>query len=1775
LSSNRIDNLITEFNQLSASVKNQLTDLLVIISDGKVPSAEKMKAFDSDMSNLSHQYEEICENAKMILDTDELPEEGSSISNYAEAIKNSYVKKINQEVEEARETLTEFTHVRSRIADLAAEIKKYQSDALEMLNKLSKDTVAEIKPKSEPARVFMSVMKMSDEELFSEKGLTLEHRLLELFGYKVQLGIARKQYYLEGAGTPAAISGIESSRSIDMPQNKVEKGTNLEIKENKIESNSNQEKMPDTAKEDDEDISVNAKTEVDSDYLYVENKVRTSQPSASSFKKDIIKQAKFNPLIKDIIPMLSNLGALTAEQLYLLGVCVNACVESDKSRNDIYTSIEVLVAKGYLAKVKVNDNDKKVSVYYLASYTDKCIQKESIRFKMRGFWNMFFGYNRFVADEKISARKINEIVCNNDALLKYLYAMKVLMPDEEYNKIQESISWSEDHYNVLVIYDDDEYDSILVSEYNNQVEYKEKNILVCYSDYDVEQFTECKNIFVLDSGSITKCNDAINVDITEKEDQLKEQSISSAADVDDGEHQLHIGEDADDAEKADIAEESCKDKSLTEQNESNADLFESEIDLSRMVEASTTPSDHAFCNATNYILNRAVTTKEQLCTVITQAVLFAKGAGLEQERPNTSRISKQLMAATHLLIDDETYSSENFAEIFPGQDREDKVLMLSAYLFAMLTPAHSYDYGLTNGIGAVFENFDTCFPGLGMFKPLFNKMMGIKNVSVKGFTESVVSLLGNDAEGQKFLTEIKNQAKESLIVPTPKTRIRGLPKLYSKCFGKGSELYDCMEIIADGELEDENLELIESILPKFCDKQENSFSVNEEKIEQNLNTAWDEINNKNKFQLQYDAKDQAVKQFRNRISIMLSWDEHVNNKNHNKESISRLRDIKNDIISEISKLERNSEWKSVNNANILLWMTHYMELYLNGHDSTLEIFSGLLMTGIFSQEDNGTPIIDATMNDIKYYEPWRNALRYVLSNKKSIEEVKAEILGDDLDDSLDNRKDNLHQLKLLGKLLDSAENDYQITRDQIKEATASAEDECRHFKEKLELAYTYNRITETEKENLADIMTQYKDIFFNRGDFACWRDFLHALELQISTFTDEKKKKLRKGLSERLKKTPESEILHEANNLLEENNNFAVAEEYINRFDMGETQFDETFNVESNDDDYFEDFLSENVFNKIYDFCMRNYKRPQPKSLRKFGLEFLEQNWPNTWTSRLKDSSKDMVKNWPTRKGQVNPTQVEGLFNGLGFQTEKAAKINDRTEEMYRVYVTPTPKSKADYPHPIAAFGTRVKSPIIAVFLYGKYTNRQLVDTMSNLDLRGISIVFIDRPIDAASRRSIGEIFHTQTSGQNPFLLIDQVLFLYLALHQETERMPAMLKCTLPYTTYQPFVRDGGSTADEMFCGRTRELNTIMDPDGACVLYGGRQLGKTALLERAESRCSKPQNKEYAVYSTIARLSSEKSVVKKLATDIEKKTNGEICLNTTDTIKDLCDQLGDLFRRKEINTMHLFIDEVDDFLAAISDVAYLPIQPLVELRRETGNNFKFVIAGLHNVCRAQNATKENGVFGQLGTPLCIKPLSPSEALTLISRPLRYLGFRIDKYPHLATILANTNYYPGILQFFGYILVETLTGQYSKYYKATNGNPPFTLQDEQLGAVMNSSDLNKSIKEKFRLSLELDQRYFMIARCITMLYHCYGNDSTSGSWHGYEVDEIIGMAREYDIHCLENEGRNEYINLLDEMVDMGILSRPSTNHYKLRRSSFVDIIGDDMDILDQEIRDSNK
>ncbi len=1147
---------------------------------------------------------------------------------------------------------------------------------------------------------------------------------------------------------------------------------------------------------------------------------------------------------------------------------------------------------------------------------------------------------------------------------------------------------------------------------------------------------------------------------------------------------------------------------------------------------------------------------------LTEAVLLAKAAENNGENKKCSSLYQQLSLGTKLGINGEIrHSGEALSSIFSDENEIEESLMLPAYLYALLSPYHAYDYTLQAQANQIFSNYEEWFPSYPQVKQLFHQLCLLHDRAPGGFSDSVISLLGDEADRAAFGAENREKAERFSEPPNVKTKMKGLPELVNSCFGKDSDLQLSMRVIAENRRDEQGL--VKMALEGYCQEQNGVLELVPDLIENEIDRAWAEATkdkSTRRVTLEYLARKQVRGAFQERLDLMQTWVELEERKRD--KDLPILAELRLRILREIDgALAQLQDGELPKYGSVVVWMLGLMRNRLSGHKTVQHPFAPLLRTGLIPLSDEWMPILDIAPHDIKYYEPWRNVLKHIAMPKREFAEIRRKIF-----DPTADLFDNLQQLKMIGRCLNDNSGKFSVSHAQLVEAAVSAEDWTKRFMEKLELAYTYNRIGETDKESLSAIVGTYQELFFAVGDFSCWRRFLRALEKQVDELALGRKINLASDLQARRALLEEpAPLLIEAEKLLEKEQNFAVVEEYINRFDNGETELSDHLQAALNEKDSFAHFLSDEIFRPMYNLCINRSGR----ALKTFGVDFLERNMPEDWTARLKDDSRAMLSLWPTRKHASTTNQIRKLFQKLGLDVRGVKRVSGHREEVYHLEIVPAPKDQPDYRHPIALFGTNVRSPLPVVILYGNFPARQLVDTITSLNLGSHAIVLIDRPIERSARRQIAEIFH-ETSGQNPFLLIDQVLFLHLALHQETERLPAMLKCTLPYTSYQPFV-EVGQVCDEMFFGRVRELATIMDPNGASVVYGGRQLGKTALLKRAESLSFKPENKVYAVYCDINHSEDEATVVKKIISEINKET--DLALTACTSIQEFCDELHSLFRQDKIKRMLLLLDEVDVFLGKISATGYSALQPLIGLKRATTNNFKFVLTGLHNVCRAKNATERNGIFGQLGTPLCIKPLSPRDALQLLSRPLSYLGFQIPDLRQLETILTNANYYPGVLQFFGYTLVQTLTSQYTKYYRAIDGNPPFTLQDEQLGAIMNSADLNYSIKEKLHLSLKIDPRYFMLARCITMLYHLYGQEAT-GSRLGFSVEQIVEMVDYYEISCLEGESRIGVTNLLDEMVEMGILSTPQGGTYRLRRHSFIGIIGADMDALEQDIIHSN-
>ena len=121
---------------------------------------------------------------------------------------------------------------------------------------------------------------------------------------------------------------------------------------------------------------------------------------------------------------------------------------------------------------------------------------------------------------------------------------------------------------------------------------------------------------------------------------------------------------------------------------------------------------------------------------------------------------------------------------------DNKVLLLSAYLFAMLNPSISFDYGLRNHTEMFFSQYEKYFQGLDAFKPLFNKLLSVQGITTTGFSPAAIALLGSAAESEAFIDGLKKEASIFLVVQSPKTRMKALPLLYNNCFtGQWKKIY--------------------------------------------------------------------------------------------------------------------------------------------------------------------------------------------------------------------------------------------------------------------------------------------------------------------------------------------------------------------------------------------------------------------------------------------------------------------------------------------------------------------------------------------------------------------------------------------------------------------------------------------------------------------------------------------------------------------------------------------------------------------------------------------------------------------------------------------------------------------------------------------------------------------------------------------------------------------------------------------------------------------------
>lgn len=1762
-----MENLTQKFEQFRSQAQDMdgiISRMSRYLQEGRVPEKDDVASFENKCGDLQELYDGLLQEVTEAGEA-QLPE-NCSVDDIEKAWQASEKFRRQKQLEESRKILERFLQVQAKMEVYQEALLPYQEAAQGLLSTISSENLDEAEEQVSSSDLFLRAIDLQDPD--SEEAISLFDEVGTTFSTRVGYGIARGQYYVADHKETDAASEELLKEAEAEPAGEPE--TVPEVEKVQPEPEKNQEEQVTQAAEEKETVSVSVSTadtkndaaqqkegtgeetpeespagkaedeDKESEDVLIKA-MREGKISRSSFMKDIFKAPEAAKGL--ILPMLTHCVLMNLRQMtdYVRTSFPSdpRFEDEDKTLNMIKNGIGYLYFHGFLSEY--DDPSECVKIYQAFSLTPNMASAMSSNKKLRRMriWEIPLGPDPIRAARKeITVREYKELLRQTDHFIEELKSEAASPEPEPEENRQEEMAASPVPETVTAESQPASEDAVPES--------PKMDVPV-----NTDEKTEEKN--------------------AEQEVEISEESAP-------------VPESRD--EEAQPAEDQQKEETT-----------EKEIPISpeALLKSEKTPDDAVFAKLIRKMLDgEYITNYDQASrgsSRIAQPLLLSRAASMYPDYRESKHLYQCLLLSTGVAMEPVSYDWQTmFAEVFPEpQSAEDESMLITACFRAMLSE-RGFDSAVLNQLRTIFSNYEDIFPSYPMLKDLFNELLQFRAEHRSGFTRADIMAMLNNDDNENEIAKIERQAVNQQGVPMPTISLAAFPKFLNNCFGSQSMIRTCLESIGKGQKDKDVIDFVHEVLVNYCDDENGDLVISEKKIDAEIDKEWQNVSDgPSTFTLAYAARSMTHRYFHSRLEIMKEWYDHVVRQGAN---IDQLKTARDRIVTRMQRAAESISSSPKGDRYIVEWTLRDLMEHLAGRSPALQtLFSELAITGVISLDDDGYPLLEESMIHIPYFEPWRAVLRHLTSSRRTYEDAVVAI-----NDPHSELFDNLHQLEMIGKFTGKeTDNEYVVSREQLDEALNAAKGVEKKFMDNLELSYTYDRITETEKENIGAVVERALKLYEARQNFGIFRQLIQSQESYIDALTKKNETKLLAAIRQRRDSLrhahdPEKEkVLDRAESLLRKDNNYAVCEEYLNAFDREETSHFDELNSQA-EENTFAKFTSESVFRPLFDEC----KASNGRSMQLFGKRFIEnQRQESTrengrpvldtlrnWTSRHWDDAQRLVSFWPTRKGTINEDRMKQLMTAFGFPVEKMRKVEGKYDR-FEMTIQATSRNNQVFTHPIAGVGTKPNNPIHVVVLYGNNTPQQLLDTLAiNMKLTGFTVVLVDFRLEISARRQMAEIFRNSRSGagQSTYLIIDQVLALFLALHQPTERLSALLRCTLPYTTYQPFIQDSGSVSDEMFIGRRKELSAILDPNGAVLVYGGRQLGKTALLERAAGYYHQPENRRYAVLCSINDKESTEAVAEAITKEMRSAMRMEIPSLTS--IEAVCDWISQNMTPAgssgpKIEGMLLLLDECDDFFEAIQEDKYSELNPLVELRRHTQNRFKFVLTGLHNVCRAKNALRENGVIGQMGTPLCIEPLSPRDAAQLLTRPLTYLGFDFQDNKPMELILTKTNYYPGILQFFGYELVRTVNDNYSSYYSALNGNPPFALRDEQMGSVINSRRLNDSIRDKFKMSLDMDVRYYMLARCIALRSYMYDDDASTDQWIGSTLDDIREVVSLCSIHCLENISYSDCISLMDEMVEMGILSKPQEGLYRLRRRSFVNLIGKNEDEVLEDIAKNNE
>ncbi|GAA4390457.1 hypothetical protein GCM10023088_66370 [Actinomadura verrucosospora] len=399
--------------------------------------------------------------------------------------------------------------------------------------------------------------------------------------------------------------------------------------------------------------------------------------------------------------------------------------------------------------------------------------------------------------------------------------------------------------------------------------------------------------------------------------------------------------------------------------------------------------------------------------------------------------------------------------------------------------------------------------------------------------------------------------------------------------------------------------------------------------------------------------------------------------------------------------------------------------------------------------------------------------------------------------------------------------------------------------------------------------------------------------------------------------------------------------------------------------------------------------------------------------------------------------------------------------------------------------------------------------------------------------------------------VLDDVAIAYLACMPEPHWATAVALMA-PFTGTDPYA-PVGDVPDEMFYGRADQLREVTDRTGSSFVYGGRQLGKSALLRKAERHIQATAKDRKIILEniqTVGKVAPLDSLWSKLA---DKLVQAGVFSAGPVHREQVRDAVRAWIRKDPQRQLLILLDEADHFLNWDAKGAkFENVIALRDLMNETDRRVKVVFAGLHQTARFQSLT--NQPLAHLGTPIAVGPLEPQDAFNLLVRPLETLGFRFPE-TLAARVIAEANNAPALVQLFA----EALLKRMRRDPRATR-HFPCEITPADVAEVWRDKKLARGFRDRFEWTLNLDKRYKVIAYTVALHALANGADAT------LSVGELSEQCRYWWESGFEDCTGDGFRSLLDECVNLGVLGLDA-DRYRLRTPHILNLLGGTAEVED--------